>query len=66
LGPEQHHAFDLIKEYLSLVPVMKSPKSGFPFRLYITAEDKVIGAVLTQESEEKEHYNLSESEIGGC
>jgi hypothetical protein len=33
---------------------MKAPKNGFPFRVYITAEDKVIGAVLTQESEGKE------------
>jgi hypothetical protein len=34
---------------------MKAPKNGFPFRLYIVAKDKVIGVVLTQESEEKEH-----------
>ena len=26
-----------------------------PFRLYVVAEDKVIGAVLTQETKEKEH-----------
>jgi hypothetical protein len=38
-----------------LVPVLKSPKSGFPFRLYIVAEDKVIGAILTQETKGKEH-----------
>jgi hypothetical protein len=35
--------------------VLKASKSGFPFRLYIAAKDKVIGAVLTQESEGKEH-----------
>jgi hypothetical protein len=34
---------------------MKAPKSGYPFRLYITVEDKVIRDVLTQESERKEH-----------
>jgi hypothetical protein len=34
---------------------MKAPKSGYPFRLYITVEDKVIRVVLTQESERKEH-----------
>jgi hypothetical protein len=55
LGEEQQRAFDHIKEYLSSVPVLKAPKSGFPFRLYTTDEDKVIGVVLTQESEEKEH-----------
>jgi hypothetical protein len=35
--------------------VLKAPKNGFPFRSYIAAEDKVIGAILTQESEGKEH-----------
>jgi hypothetical protein len=34
---------------------MKAPKSSFPSRLYIVAEDKVIEVVLTQESEGKEH-----------
>ena len=37
------------------MPVLKAPRRGFPFRLYIAAEDKVIGAVLTQETEGKEH-----------
>jgi hypothetical protein len=35
--------------------VLKAPQAGVPFRLYIAAEDKVIGAVLTQEIEGKEH-----------
>jgi hypothetical protein len=39
----------------SLVLVMKAPKSGFPFSLYITAKDKVIRDVQTRESKEKEH-----------
>ena len=30
-------------------------KRGIPFRLYVVAEDKVIGAVLTQETEGKEY-----------
>jgi hypothetical protein len=47
--------FDLIKDYLSLVLVLKAPKSGFTLRLYIVAEGKVIGVVLTQETEGKEH-----------
>jgi hypothetical protein len=38
-----------------LLILLKAPKSGFPFRLYIATEDKVIGVVLTQESEGKEH-----------
>ena len=47
--------FDLIKDFLSSVLVLKAPKRGSPFRLYITAENRVIGAVLAQESEGKEH-----------
>jgi hypothetical protein len=34
---------------------MKAPMVGIPFRLYIAAEDAVIGAVLTQVMEDKEH-----------
>jgi hypothetical protein len=34
---------------------MKAPKAGIPFRLYIAAEDGVIGAVLTQVMDGKEH-----------
>jgi hypothetical protein len=55
LGAEHQHAFDLIKDCLSSVPMLKAPKSGSPFRLYIASEDKVIGAVLTQESKGNEH-----------
>jgi hypothetical protein len=35
--------------------VLKAPQAGVPFRLYIAAEAKVIGVVLTQETEGKEH-----------
>jgi hypothetical protein len=35
--------------------VLKAPHVGVPFRLYIAAEDKFIGVVLTQETEGKEH-----------
>ena len=40
---------------MSSSPVLKAPKRGIPFRLYVAAEDKVIGAVLTQETEGKEY-----------
>jgi hypothetical protein len=55
LGVEQQEAFDLIRKYLSSAPVLKAPQAGVPFRLYSAAEDKVIGVVLTQENEGKEH-----------
>jgi hypothetical protein len=47
--------FEEIQEYLSTSPVLKAPRSEIPFRLYIAAENDVIGAVLTQETEGKEH-----------
>ena len=54
-GVEQQEAFEKIKKYLSSPPVLKAPKRGIPFRLYVATEDKVIGAVLTQETEGKEY-----------
>jgi hypothetical protein len=36
---------------------MKAPMAGTPFRLYIAAEDAMIGAILTQVTEGKEHIN---------
>jgi hypothetical protein len=54
-GIEQQHAFDDIKKYISLPPVMKEPKAEIPFQLYIPAEDSVIGVVLTQVTDSKEH-----------
>ena len=40
---------------MSSLPVLKAPRRGVPFKLYIAAEDKVIGAVLTQETEGKKY-----------
>jgi hypothetical protein len=59
-GAEQQHAFDGIKNYLSSPPVIKATMAGIPFwlipfRLYIAAEDAVIGVILMQIMEGKEH-----------
>jgi hypothetical protein len=54
-GSNQQHAFEDVKRYLSLPLVMKAPMTGIPFWLYIATEDVVIGAVLTQVTEVKEH-----------
>ena len=54
-GAKQQEAFEKIKIYLSSPPVLKASRRGVPFRLYVAAEDKVIGAVLTQETEGKEY-----------
>jgi hypothetical protein len=54
-GADRQRAFEDIKRYLSSPPVMKAPMAGIPFWLYITTEDAVIGAVLTQVTEGEEH-----------
>jgi hypothetical protein len=54
-GTEYQEAFDFIRKYLSLAPVLKVSQPGVSFRLYIAAEDKVIRVVLTQETKGKEH-----------
>ena len=54
-GAEQQESFDKIKNYLSSPPVLKAPRRGVPFRLCVAAEDKIIGVVLTQETEGKEY-----------
>ena len=35
--------------------MLKAPRRGVPFRLYVAAEDKIIVAVLTQGTEDKEY-----------
>ena len=52
-GAKQQEAFEKIKIYLSSPPVLKAPRRRVPFRLYVAAEDKVIGAILTQETEDE-------------
>jgi hypothetical protein len=54
-GAKKQAAFDKIKHYLSTSPELRAPKSGEPFRLYIAAQEGVIGAIFTQEFEAKEH-----------
>ena len=41
--------------YLSSPSMLMASRRGVPFRFYVAAEDKVIGAVLTQETEDKEY-----------
>jgi hypothetical protein len=38
---------------LSTPPVLRAPRKGVPFKLYIVAEEKIIGVVLTQEDKGK-------------
>jgi hypothetical protein len=57
-GAKQQEAFNKIKLCLSTPSVLKAPKHGEPFRLYIAAEGGVIGVVLAQETEGKEQFIL--------
>ena len=54
-GAKQQEAFEKIKVCLSTPSMLRAPRHGEPFRLYIAAEKGIIGAVLTQETEGKEH-----------
>jgi hypothetical protein len=53
-GAEQREAFMKIKEYLMSPPVLRAPKAGNPFKMYIAAQERVIGTVLLQEEDGKE------------
>jgi hypothetical protein len=54
-GADQQCTFDNIEKYVSSPPVMKAPMAEIPFWLYIAVEDTVIGAVLTEVTDGKEH-----------
>jgi hypothetical protein len=45
-GIEQRDAFKTITEYLVSPPMLQAPKAGNPFKMYIAAQERVIGAVL--------------------
>jgi hypothetical protein len=53
-GVEQRQAFDKIKEYLVTLPVLRAPKAGNPFKMYIATQERVIRTVLLQEEYGKE------------
>jgi ribonuclease HI len=53
-GAEQQEAFKKIKEYIMSPPVLRAPKARNPFKMYIAAQERVIGAVLLQEEDSKE------------
>ena len=53
-GAEQQESFEKIKNYLSSPLVLNAPRRGVPFRLYVAAEDKIIGVVLAQQTEGNE------------
>jgi hypothetical protein len=53
-GVEQKEAFKKIKEYLVSPLVLRGPKAGNPLKMYIAAQERVIGVVPIQEEDDKE------------
>jgi hypothetical protein len=53
-GAEPQKTFKKIKEYLMSPPVLQGPKAGNPLKMYIAAQERVIGVVPIQEEDDKE------------
>jgi hypothetical protein len=53
-GAEQREAFEKSKEYLVSPLMLRALKAGNQFKMYIAAQERVIGAVLLQEEDGKE------------
>jgi hypothetical protein len=49
LGIEQKKALEKIVEYLTEPLVLRAPKANKEFKLYISAQERLIGAAFTQE-----------------
>ncbi|XP_024195807.1 uncharacterized protein LOC112198960 [Rosa chinensis] len=55
--PKHQEAFDRIKAYLAIPPVLVPPRTGFPLKLYISAAEASIGSLLAQD-DEAEHIDF--------
>ena len=61
---EHQEAFEQIKAYLSVLPIMAPPRQGKPMKLYISASKTTIGSMLAQDDEngvERVVYYLSQT-----
>ncbi|CAM8928328.1 unnamed protein product [Rhodiola kirilowii] len=59
--------FDSIKKYLSTAPVLGAPTPGKPLILYVAAQEKSLGAMCAQETDERKErplYYLSRTLVG--
>ncbi|XP_027181985.1 uncharacterized protein LOC113780377 [Coffea eugenioides] len=52
------NAFNSIKSYLMKAPVLVAPMHGKPLLLYIAAQERLVGALLTQENNEGKEVAL--------
>jgi hypothetical protein len=46
MGSGAKAAFEKIKEYLTTPPILHAPKANGEFKLYVAAQEWVIGIVL--------------------
>jgi hypothetical protein len=46
--------FERIKSYLASPPVLQAPRAGYDFKLYVEAQEHMVGTVLMQEVGGKE------------
>jgi hypothetical protein len=53
-GAEQQRAFEEIKEYLSMPPVLVPPQQDRPFYVYLSVGDTSIASVVIQVHDNKE------------
>jgi hypothetical protein len=58
--------FETIKEKLSTAPVLQGPNWALPFHIHTDASDKVVGAVLGQNEDNKPYaiYFISKNLVG--
>jgi hypothetical protein len=54
-GAEQKAALERIKTYLATPPILRAPRIGEAFKIYIAARERTIGTVLLQEERGKEY-----------
>ncbi|CAM9000520.1 unnamed protein product [Rhodiola kirilowii] len=60
-------AFDNIKKYLSTAPVLGAPTPGKPLILYVATQEKSLGEMCAQETDERKErplYYLSRTLVG--
>ena len=53
--PEADKAFEELKQFLTLPPVMRAPQAGETLLIYIAATNRVVSTAIVVEREEAGH-----------
>ena len=51
-GAEEQSAFDLLKEWITMTPILTLPDNSWPFQIEADSLDFVTRAILSQQSPE--------------